>query len=174
MARRLIWIGSIVFFQIVELVRYFNGQTYRPFFGLYAAILFALVLWCSPFWQADQAALSGHAARPISRSFSGSVKSAMGQRRSSARIAVKVSYGPTFDIPNEGGRQIRWPHVASRPTVCIREAVNGWVPARFSGLQILGPLGSPTASRRQRVLLRVNTRQKSLCNSDCGKYPDEP
>jgi hypothetical protein len=42
---RLIWVGSIVFFQIVELHRYLNGQTYRPFFGLYAAVLFALVAW---------------------------------------------------------------------------------------------------------------------------------
>jgi hypothetical protein len=42
---RVIWIGSIAFFQIVELVRYFNGETYRPFFGLYAAILVANVLW---------------------------------------------------------------------------------------------------------------------------------
>jgi hypothetical protein len=42
---RFIWVGSIVFFQILELHRYLSGQTYRPFFGLYAAVLFALVLW---------------------------------------------------------------------------------------------------------------------------------
>jgi len=44
---RLIWLGSIGFFQVVELHRYFIGQTYRPFFGLYAGALFALVVWFS-------------------------------------------------------------------------------------------------------------------------------
>lgn len=42
---RLIWMGSIVFFQVVELHRYLNDQTYRPFFALYAAVLLALFLW---------------------------------------------------------------------------------------------------------------------------------
>jgi hypothetical protein len=42
---RLIWLGSIGFFQVVELHRYFSGQTYRPFFGLYAGVLFALIAW---------------------------------------------------------------------------------------------------------------------------------
>jgi hypothetical protein len=42
---RLIWVASIAFFQIVEFNRYLSGQTYRPFFGLYAAVLFALFLW---------------------------------------------------------------------------------------------------------------------------------
>jgi hypothetical protein len=30
---------------VLELIRYLNGQTYRPFFALYAAALFALVAW---------------------------------------------------------------------------------------------------------------------------------
>jgi hypothetical protein len=42
---RLTWIGSIGFFQAVELHRYSSGQTYRPFFGLYASVLFALFAW---------------------------------------------------------------------------------------------------------------------------------
>ena len=42
---RLIWLGSIGFFQTLELIRYFDGQTYRPFFALYAGVLFALVAW---------------------------------------------------------------------------------------------------------------------------------
>ena len=42
---RLIWLGSIGFFQVLELNRYLDGQTYRPFFALYAAVLFALVAW---------------------------------------------------------------------------------------------------------------------------------
>jgi hypothetical protein len=42
---RLIWVGSIAVLQIVEFNRYLSGQTYRPFFGLYAAVLLALVLW---------------------------------------------------------------------------------------------------------------------------------
>jgi hypothetical protein len=42
---RLIWLGSIGFFQAVELQRYSSGLTYRPFFGLYAGVLFALVAW---------------------------------------------------------------------------------------------------------------------------------
>jgi hypothetical protein len=42
---RLIWLFSIVIFQIFELHRYPQGETYRPFFGLYAASIFALVIW---------------------------------------------------------------------------------------------------------------------------------
>jgi hypothetical protein len=42
---RLTWIGSIGFFQAVELHRYSSGLTYRPFFGLYAGVLVALVAW---------------------------------------------------------------------------------------------------------------------------------
>lgn len=42
---RLIWLFSIVIFQILELYRYRQGETYRPFFGLYAAAIFALVIW---------------------------------------------------------------------------------------------------------------------------------
>ena len=42
---RLIWPFSIVIFQIFELHRYRQGETYRPFFGLYAATIFALVIW---------------------------------------------------------------------------------------------------------------------------------
>lgn len=42
---RLIWLGSIGFFQMLELIRYLNGQTYRPFFALFAAVLFAVVAW---------------------------------------------------------------------------------------------------------------------------------
>ncbi|MGY3611274.1 hypothetical protein [Bradyrhizobium sp. Leo121] len=42
---RLIWLGSIGFFQTLELIRYVNGQTYRPFFALYAAVLAAFVAW---------------------------------------------------------------------------------------------------------------------------------
>ena len=33
---RFIWLGSIAFFQVLELERYVEGLTYRPFFGLYA------------------------------------------------------------------------------------------------------------------------------------------
>jgi ABC-type transport system involved in cytochrome c biogenesis permease subunit len=42
---RLIWLGSIAFFQIFEFQRYLGGQSYRPFFGLYAAVIFAAVVW---------------------------------------------------------------------------------------------------------------------------------
>jgi hypothetical protein len=42
---RLIWLGSIGLFQILELNRYSSGQTYRPFFGLFAGVLCALVVW---------------------------------------------------------------------------------------------------------------------------------
>jgi hypothetical protein len=52
---RLIWVGSIAFFQIVEFNRYLNGQTYRPFFGLYAAVLLALCLWVAASWLAQPA-----------------------------------------------------------------------------------------------------------------------
>ncbi|MES5483217.1 hypothetical protein QMZ05_10715 [Bradyrhizobium sp. INPA03-11B] len=42
---RLIWFGSIGFFQFAEIERYLSGNTWRPFFGLYAGLLFALVIW---------------------------------------------------------------------------------------------------------------------------------
>jgi hypothetical protein len=42
---RSIWLGSIIFFQALEFHRYLTGQSYRPFFGLYAAVIFAAVVW---------------------------------------------------------------------------------------------------------------------------------
>ena len=42
---RLLWLGSIVSFQVLELHRYHEGLSYRPFFGLYAGVLFAFVAW---------------------------------------------------------------------------------------------------------------------------------
>jgi hypothetical protein len=42
---RSIWLGSIIFFQALEIQRYHEGLTYRPFFGLYAGVLFAFVIW---------------------------------------------------------------------------------------------------------------------------------
>jgi hypothetical protein len=44
-ALRLIWVGSIVFFQALELRRYVCGESYRPFFALYTAVLVSLFLW---------------------------------------------------------------------------------------------------------------------------------
>ena len=38
---RLIWFGSIAFFQFAEIARYLSGNTYRPFFGLNARLPFA-------------------------------------------------------------------------------------------------------------------------------------
>jgi hypothetical protein len=42
---RLIWIGSIAFFQALEFQRYLGGLSYRPFFGLYTAVICAVVVW---------------------------------------------------------------------------------------------------------------------------------
>ncbi|PAY06539.1 MULTISPECIES: hypothetical protein [Bradyrhizobium] len=42
---RLIWFGSIGFFQFAEIERCLSSNTYRPFFGLYAGLVFALVIW---------------------------------------------------------------------------------------------------------------------------------
>ncbi len=42
---RFIWLFSIVIFQALELHRYLNGETYRPVFGLFAAVICALVIW---------------------------------------------------------------------------------------------------------------------------------
>jgi hypothetical protein len=42
---RLIWLSSIVTFQVIEALRYWNGETYRPFFGLYTSLICALVIW---------------------------------------------------------------------------------------------------------------------------------
>jgi hypothetical protein len=44
---RSIWLGSIGFFQALEIDRYLEGLSYRPFFGLYAGILLAAVAWFS-------------------------------------------------------------------------------------------------------------------------------
>jgi hypothetical protein len=37
----------LLFFQALELQRYLEDLTYRPFFGLYASLLFAAVVWFS-------------------------------------------------------------------------------------------------------------------------------
>jgi len=50
---RLIWLGSIAFFQALEFHRYLIGQSYRPFFALYAAVIFAAVVWFAVRMQAD-------------------------------------------------------------------------------------------------------------------------
>ena len=42
---RLIWLGSMAFFQALEFQRYLAGQSYRPFFGLYTAALCATLVW---------------------------------------------------------------------------------------------------------------------------------
>jgi len=42
---RLIWLSSTITFQILEVVRYRNGETYRPFFGLFVAAECALLIW---------------------------------------------------------------------------------------------------------------------------------
>ncbi|MCA6106004.1 hypothetical protein [Bradyrhizobium cenepequi] len=43
----LIWIVTIAFFQALELHRYLEGLSYRPFFGLCAGLLFAATAWFS-------------------------------------------------------------------------------------------------------------------------------
>jgi hypothetical protein len=42
---RLIWLGSVATFQTLEILRYRSGETYRPFFALFAAAIFACVIW---------------------------------------------------------------------------------------------------------------------------------
>ena len=42
---RLIWLVSFTVFQALELQRYLEGLSYRPFFGLYAGVLCAAVVW---------------------------------------------------------------------------------------------------------------------------------
>jgi L-asparagine transporter-like permease len=42
---RLIWIGSTATFETLEVLRYQSGQTYRPFFALFAAGILASVIW---------------------------------------------------------------------------------------------------------------------------------
>jgi hypothetical protein len=42
---RLIWLGSIATFEILEVLRYQSGQTYRPFFALFVAAIFASLTW---------------------------------------------------------------------------------------------------------------------------------
>jgi hypothetical protein len=42
---RLIWLGSIAFFQAIEFQRYLGGLSYRPFFALFTAVICAAVVW---------------------------------------------------------------------------------------------------------------------------------
>jgi hypothetical protein len=42
---RLIWLGSVATFETLELLRYWSGNTYRPFFALFAAAIFASLIW---------------------------------------------------------------------------------------------------------------------------------
>jgi hypothetical protein len=42
---RLIWLGSIATFEALEVLRYWSGQTYRPFFALFVAAIFACLIW---------------------------------------------------------------------------------------------------------------------------------
>jgi hypothetical protein len=49
----LIWIGSIAAFQGLEFHRYLGGLSYRPFFGLYAGLIFAAVVWVALRGAAD-------------------------------------------------------------------------------------------------------------------------
>jgi hypothetical protein len=42
---RLIWLGSVATFETLELLRYWSGETYRPFFALFAAAIVALLIW---------------------------------------------------------------------------------------------------------------------------------
>jgi hypothetical protein len=42
---RLIWLGSIATFETLEVLRYWSGKTYRPFFALFAAAFCAFLIW---------------------------------------------------------------------------------------------------------------------------------
>jgi hypothetical protein len=42
---RLIWLGSIVTFEALEVIRYRSGQTYRPLFALLVAAIVASLIW---------------------------------------------------------------------------------------------------------------------------------
>lgn len=50
---RLIWLGSIAFFQALEFQRYLVGLSYRPFFALFAAVICAAVVWFAVRGHAD-------------------------------------------------------------------------------------------------------------------------
>jgi hypothetical protein len=50
---RLIWLGSIAFFQALEFQRYLGGLSYRPFFALFAAVICAAVVWFAVRGHAD-------------------------------------------------------------------------------------------------------------------------
>jgi hypothetical protein len=42
---RLIWSGSIATFEIIEVLRYWSGREYRPFFALFVAAICAFLIW---------------------------------------------------------------------------------------------------------------------------------
>jgi hypothetical protein len=42
---RLIWLGSAATFETLEILRYRSGETYRPFFAVFAAAIVALLIW---------------------------------------------------------------------------------------------------------------------------------
>jgi hypothetical protein len=53
---RVIWLGSIAFFQALEFQRYLDGRPYRPFFALYTGVICAAVVWFATKAYADMAA----------------------------------------------------------------------------------------------------------------------
>jgi hypothetical protein len=65
---RLIWLGSIAFFQALEFQRYLGGLSYRPFFALIAAVICAAVIWFAVRGQADLSRQRQSRLRPQSRS----------------------------------------------------------------------------------------------------------
>jgi len=42
---RLIWLGSIATFETLEVLRYWSGKTYRPFFAIFVAAFCAFLIW---------------------------------------------------------------------------------------------------------------------------------
>jgi hypothetical protein len=75
---RLIWLGSIAAFETLELLRYWSGKTYRPFFALCVAAIFAFLIWLTAsgfrdMRQRREARASGQLQSPLHKAANGLV-----------------------------------------------------------------------------------------------------
>jgi hypothetical protein len=91
---RLIWLGSIAIFETLEVLRYWSGKTYRPFFALFVAAICAFLIWlvANAFrdrrhWRESRAGRAGQLLSPLHKAANG---------------LVLVLFGLTFYIGHVG------------------------------------------------------------------------
>jgi threonine/homoserine/homoserine lactone efflux protein len=89
---RLIWLGSIATFEALEILRYWSGKTYRPFFALFVAAIFAFLIWFVACMFRDKRQWR---KERVDRAASGQSQSSLHR---AANGLVLVLFGLTFSI----------------------------------------------------------------------------